>query len=333
MKEGWGVIGNSNQLSISKDNVKIIFDIVIKTQRGQLFCVNIQRDNEVSTATLDVSKDKAHKLLGHSNEESTIKSAKHLGWKLMGTMSKCNSCMVAKAKQKSVPQVSEHVPAKQPGNRFYLDLSKIKKPDALKTMGKSNWLMIVDELSKLKFSSFRQTKNNMIEPMCVLINKLKSQGYPVTYIRCDNAGENKSLNKRCNDVKWKLNIDFEYTARATPQQNSLAEMSFTIILNKAKSMLEDAHVPYLKKYKIIQEAILTATKLDGLVVSTINDKTQTRYEYFGYPIPKFAKYLKTWEEAGVVKTKEKPAAKLRNNGTTCTMVGYADQHHGDCYHM
>ena len=98
-------------------------------------------------------------------------------------------------------------------------------------------------------------------------------------------------------------------------------------------MLEDAHIPYLKKYKIIQEAILTATKLDGLVVSTINNKTQTRYEYFGYPIPKFAKYLKTWGEAGVVKTKEKPAAKLRNNGTTCAMVRYADQHHGDCYHM
>jgi len=60
--------------------------------------VNIQRDNELSATTLDVSKDKAYRLLGHYNEESTIKSAKHFGWKLIGTLYKCNSCQVSKAK-------------------------------------------------------------------------------------------------------------------------------------------------------------------------------------------------------------------------------------------
>jgi len=61
---------------------------------------------------------------------------------------------------------SNHVPTDKPGTRFFLDLSKIMKPSELKSMGKSNWLIIVDEMSKLKFSSFRLTKGATVEPTC-----------------------------------------------------------------------------------------------------------------------------------------------------------------------
>ena len=71
----------------------------------------------------------------------------------------------------------------------------------------------------------------------------------------------------------------------------------------------DSNISYLQKYKIMQEAVKTVTKLDGLVVTTINGKAQTRYEHFGYKMPKFTNYLKTWVEAGVVKTKSKTEAK------------------------
>jgi len=138
MSEGWNMIGNNKKLTINKNNVTIEFDIIIKTQRGQLFCVNLQRNEELSMAVMDISKDKAHRILGHANEETTIKSAKHLGWNSTGSMHKCNSCYVAKAKQKAVPKVSAHESADKPGIRFYLDLSKIKKLDNIKTIGKSN---------------------------------------------------------------------------------------------------------------------------------------------------------------------------------------------------
>ena len=35
-----------------------------------------------------------------------------------------------------------------------------------------------------------------------------------------------------NGEKWKLNVNFEHTARATPQQNSLVEKVFTKVLKK-----------------------------------------------------------------------------------------------------
>jgi len=333
MNEGWQLKGNKNNLSIEKNGQSINFDIVVPTRRGRLFCVNIQRNGEINTLAVEISKDKAHKVLGHAGNEATVATAKALGWKLTGTSHPCSSCGMAKAKQKAVPKTSNHVKAEQPGERIFIDLSKIKKPEELKSMGKQNWYMIVDEKSNLKFSSFHQTKNEIANYTCIMLNKWKDSGIVTKYCRCDNAGENKTLEKTANGSKWRFNIQFEYTARATPQQNSPVETGFAHILNKARAMMIDANIPYLQRYKIIQEAIITATKLDGLV--TVNDgkECKTRYELFGLAVPSFVKYLRTWGEAGVVKVHTKTSPKLKNKGVTCIFVGYADNHAGDCYRM
>ena len=76
--------------------------------------------------------------------------------------------------------------------------------------------------------------------------------------------------------------------------------------------------------------MLTATKLDGLVVTKVNEITQTLYEYFGLPILRFLKHPRTWGEARVVKNK-KTSAKLMHKRTTCLMADHADKHEGDCY--
>ena len=130
MDEGWKMVGGTQNLSIAKDNITtIMFGVIVKTQRGKLFCVNMQRTEEHGIAAMDVSKDAAHRLLVHSNAVSTVKSARRLGWKLTGIMCPCNSCQAPKAKQKVVPKISEHTASNMPGKRFYLDLSKITKPE------------------------------------------------------------------------------------------------------------------------------------------------------------------------------------------------------------
>jgi hypothetical protein len=67
----------------------------------------------------------------------------------------------------------------------------------------------------MKFSTFLKHKNEMVEPSCELFSTWKHHEHPVKYIRCDNAGENKTLQKRANGVDWKLNIEFEFTPRDT----------------------------------------------------------------------------------------------------------------------
>ena len=69
-----------------------------------------------------------------------------------------------------------------------------------------------------------------------------------------NAGENKLLQKRCESSDWKMGITFEYTARDTPQQNSLAELAFAIIANRGRAMMHEANLPKEKRFKLWHEA-------------------------------------------------------------------------------
>lgn len=71
----------------------------------------------------------------------------------------------------------------------------------------------------------------MVEPTCELFNRWQQMNHPVQHLWMDNAGENKLLDKCLHSKDWKLNIVVEYTARATPQQNSLAEVGFAAIAN------------------------------------------------------------------------------------------------------
>ena len=144
-----------------------------------------------------------------------------------------------------MPKASSHFPATEPIEQLFLNLSNIKKPEALKSIGKSNWLMIVDETTKFKFSSFHETTNKMINSLCTLIHKLKSKDITTKAIRCDNAGENKTLEKITNGKDWQMVIQFEHADRATTQQNNDVETGFAYILNKAKAMMIGTNVTCL----------------------------------------------------------------------------------------
>ena len=166
-----------------------------------------------------ISIDLAHQMFGHADEESTKKTAKALGFDISkGKMKPCESCARAKAKQRNVPKLSNHQPSNEVNGRVFLDLSVIKRPKEMDDISitKGNWCLIVDEATGMKFSSFHETKNGMIEPVCEKFSKWSKAGKPVKVVRCDNAGENVKLEETCNGKNWQLNVKFEYTARDTP---------------------------------------------------------------------------------------------------------------------
>jgi hypothetical protein len=66
----------------------------------------------------------------------------------------------------------------------------------------------------------------------------------------------------------------------------------------------------------------------------VNGQTGTRYYVLWCgENPKFAKHLRTWGEAGTVKTKVKGTPRIADRGVQCMMTGYATDHEGDCYRM
>ena len=72
-------------MSVSKGQAVKPFDTSTKTPKGQLFCVNVKCFREVGCTVVEFSESKAHELLGHSNYDSTTKTAKPLDRKLTGS--------------------------------------------------------------------------------------------------------------------------------------------------------------------------------------------------------------------------------------------------------
>jgi hypothetical protein len=79
-------------------------------------------------------------------------------------------------------------------------------------------------------------------------------------------------------------------------------------------MMIGANILFPNRYKLYREAISTATKLDWLTIKEINGSKKTRAEHWGMELPKYAKYLRVWGEAGVVKVKKARTPKLTNRG-------------------
>jgi hypothetical protein len=100
---------------------------------------------------------------------------------------------------------------------------------------------------------------------------------------------------------------------------------------KARAAMHAAGVPRERRLEFSPEVILTITKLDWLKLVTINGVKKTRMKHLNLPLPRFAKYLHTWGEAGTVKTGNDGNA--GNCGVTCMFVGCASNHKGDCCRM
>jgi hypothetical protein len=177
-------------------------------------------------------------------------------------------------------------------------------------------------------------KNAMVKPTCEQFQKWKQNGKPVKFMGMNNAGENKLLKKRCESSNWKLGIEFEFTARATPQQNSLLlEIGFAMTTNRGRAMMLRANIPMAIRYRIYSEAFKTATLLDGLIPIELDGVTVTRYIHWCGKNSEFAKHLRTWGEAGTVMIKMKTTPKVKDRGVQCMFVGYTLDHPGDTYHM
>ena len=283
-----------------------------------------------------VTVEQMHSRMGHCGEDATRKATEALGIKRApGKMAVCESCAIGKAKQKNVPKATELESRDEDDGkrRVYCDIASIKNKKGQAVVYHPHWHMMVHGGSNFKRSAFYKQKSGMIEPTCEILKNLELKGLGVDVLRMDNAKENKKLKDRMKSSDWQLATEVEFTARATPQQNSPVETGFASIANRARALMVAARVPQEWRRKLFPYAALCATDVDGLMVVEWNGKTATRAEHWCGEVPKFAKHLRTWGEAGVVTIKTKRTTKVDDRGKTCMMVGYAKEHDGNVYKM
>lgn len=341
-KDGWELYGNHKGFVVTKGEMKLVFDIAVRTGEGILWCMYFARQDvgEMTNVALTSKKrsetmniKEAHAKLGHFGEDLTRKTVKLLGWTLSrGTLGTCEPCTIGKAKQKNVPKAQKS-PLKKGHSRMHTDTATMKNKKGMPKFRYPIWDMKTIEPWGLKFCEFYKRKSDMIEPTCKMLYRWQQDGKGVNYVRLDNAGENYSLKSRCESDAWKLILNWEFTSRNTPQQNSSVEVAFWVIKHRGIAMMTAANLPKAVQYMLYKEAFKTACMLDWLAPIQIGGVTKMRYEHWANEIPAFAQHLRVWGEAGTVTFTTKTTSKLEDRGRQCMFVGYEPDHPGDCYRM
>ena len=190
--------------------------------------------------------------------------------------------------------------------------------------------VLVNEYTGTKFSVFYSRKNDIVEPMCERLQHATGRGAQVKYLRQDNAGENLKIQARCKSADWKLPVEIEYTAKDTPQQNSMSETSFSSMAAQARAMMTAANVPMIERYRLFQEAANHLTKLGWLTVIIIGRERKTRIKHCGMPLPSWSNNLKTSGKAGRVKTKNRKRKKIKRFRGDDDMCGVCQQTWARC---
>jgi hypothetical protein len=335
MKQGWKLSGekvnNETVMKLTKNSLTIGFDQKVKASTTDLLGVkflraipeaamtNLQPGTKVKTTTL-------HYQLGHPSEAVTRATAKYMDVNVTGKLETCENCAMGKAKQKNVPKVNENV-STVPGERLYIDISSIKE----RSIGGSKfWLLAVDEATHMKWSFFLKSKDQTTATMIPFLKELKAKYFKsVKFIRCDNAGENRILEKATKDAG--MGITFEYTAPGTPQQNAIVERAFATLMGRTRAMMNLAGFPKKKRNQLWTEAANTATKIDNMLIYE-NDSVHAHKKFYGTD-PGYMRYLRTFGEIAITTNHENKQgrSKVEDRGRECMFLGYADNHANDVY--
>ena len=96
----------------------------------------------------------AHTVLGHIGKALLEKTAKEIGWELIGTLRTCDACAKAKAVATRVPKTASEK-ATKPGERLFVDTSG---PYPTSLGGSEYWFLAVDDFTRYKISGFAKKK-------------------------------------------------------------------------------------------------------------------------------------------------------------------------------
>ena len=115
----------------------------------------------LTTAPVTLDINIAHGLLGHSDTKTVTAMAKEHDWTLTGTVQRCGSCALAKARAKAVPK-STMTKATKPGERLFLDISG----PYLDSLNQNKYLLkIVDDYTRYSWDCFLPRKSGIQVPL------------------------------------------------------------------------------------------------------------------------------------------------------------------------
>lgn len=334
IENGAALTNEGRCIVLTMENEKYKFNLTTETKRGYISEAKLIpeiltcEDQKIETGNISTEKSAInintfHARLGHVHEEMMRRTEKVMGIKLVGTLPSCTYCALAKAKKKKISKLDLNK-SETKGERISTDISYINQPSL---GGAKYWIMVVDQATRMKWSRFVKVKSEMAPIIIEILRIIQQDGNTVRFIRCDNAGENKIIKDEL--VKQEIkNIEMEFTAPRTPEQNALVERPFSFLWNRVREMLNGAGFDEKMRKSIWAECANMSMQLDN---SHVRKKGISNYEsYHGKP-PKIWKEYRCFGEMAVVKTCDKIQSKLKNKGTVVMMIGYCESHSRGTY--
>ena len=185
----------------------------MKIKTKHIFVVNLDPKYDQNNITYDLMNQR----LVHTGRNTTYKSAEILVEKIsMNPLSilPCEDCALSKSRCQDLIKSTSSCESKQ-GERIYTDTSWLKFNIY---GGNKYWFLLVDEQSGMIWKRFSKNKSYLKDEIIPVIKHIQSR-HTISFIRCDNAGENQALDQDLDPII--IPLTFEYTPRDTPQHNGV----------------------------------------------------------------------------------------------------------------
>jgi GAG-pre-integrase domain len=133
LKNGFTISNKELSMCLSKGQVSVIFDRVLRTTYGFVSGVKLSVFSPpvIYNSTTMICQDKRvnvnkfHERMGHCGTEKLQKTSNILGFKLIGNIEVCQVCALAKARQKNFNKEWKGG-SQVPGERIYFDISFVR---------------------------------------------------------------------------------------------------------------------------------------------------------------------------------------------------------------
>jgi hypothetical protein len=158
-------------------------------------------------------------------------------------------------------------------------------------------LLLQDEFTSCIWSLFLKHKSDLTMYVWNWLQRTKKQGIKIQVTRCDNGGENKSLQDKI-DTTPDFNTHFEHTAPYTPEQNVSIERKFQTFYGKTSYMLNACHLPIHLREQLWAHTAYLASLLDIILVK--NHKDKSPYKSWYNKITPWSSNLRSFGEIGII---------------------------------
>jgi transposase InsO family protein len=320
------VVCEDNLITVDTNSEQIHFNKSLPHGEGKIMATELFTHTECASLVLQkTTYADLHCKLGHPHKQAVIETAKHYGIKLMTQTEEpvCAECALSKIRVKNLGYNEENE-ATTKGERMAIDISSIKS----KSYGGAKfWLLVQDEFTEFIWSFFLSGKDETSETMIQFLKIFQKQhSLKVQNIRLDNSGENRAFKENAEKENL-LNINWEFTAANTPQQNGKIERKFATLWGKVRAILNSAKLPWSLRYKLWAQCANLSTQLENILISKY--MTSSPYEKMHNKEPKWLDNLHTFGEIAVVHDGTKIKSKLADKGLLAMFVGYPDNHAGE----